>query len=174
MKWSTQNHTPKLYPLSEDMQSKPIIGFSARFLIPHVNSQFSQKFNIAPMNNALQIIQKKINAIQIGLLKFRSKENNVSLQVKAAAGNDCFFDCVTEEEVKGLHNKQVTLVQKHKDDYIYITGKVESVVKKNKTVISIVILKACWFVRASEGSLTWLEEKQVYERQPGVALRMAS
>ncbi|MCG2617166.1 hypothetical protein LZZ85_22915 [Terrimonas sp. NA20] len=126
------------------------------------------------MSNALKIIQQKINAIQSGLLKFRVKDSPVSLQVKAASGTDHCFDCVTEDEVKGLQNKQVRLVQKYKDDYIYITGKVESVVKKNKTIISIIILKACWFVRASEGSLTWLEEKQVYERQPGTALKMAS
>ncbi|MET0466322.1 MAG: hypothetical protein ABW007_24405 [Chitinophagaceae bacterium] len=126
------------------------------------------------MNNALQIIQQKINTIQTGLLKFRLKDSPVSLQVKAASGADHFFDCVTDDEVKGLQNKQVRLVQKYKDDYIYITGKVESVVKKNKTIISIIILKACWFVRASEGTLTWLEEKQVYERQPGTTLRLAS
>jgi hypothetical protein len=126
------------------------------------------------MSNALEIIQQKINAIQTGLLRFRSKDNQFSLQVKAAAGADFCFDCITEEEVKGLHNKQVRLVQKYKDDYIYITGKVESVVRKHKTIISIMILKACWFVRESEGAMTWLEEKQVYERQPGTSLRMAS
>ncbi|PZR22935.1 MAG: hypothetical protein DI535_25200 [Citrobacter freundii] len=127
------------------------------------------------MSNALQIIQKKINAIQLGLLRFRSKDSNVSLQVKATAGSgDYCFECITEDEVKGLHNKQVRLVQKYKDDYIYITGKVESVIRNKKTVISIAILKACWFVRASEGSMTWLEEKQVFEKRPDSSLRMAS
>lgn len=157
-----------------DMQNRLIAGCCARSHSITDSNPFFQKFNTVLMSNALQIIQKKINAIQTGLLRFRSKDNQVSLQVKAAAGGDHCFDCITEEEVKGLHNKQVRLVQKHKDDYIYITGKVESVVRKNKTVISIMILKACWFVRASEGSMTWLEEKQVYEKQSGNTLRMAS
>lgn len=126
------------------------------------------------MNKALQTIQQKINMIQTGLLRFKHKDNRMSLHVKAASDGDYSFDCVTEEEVKGLHNKEVRLVQKHKDDYIYITGKVQTVVKNHNTVISISILKACWFVRESEGTLTWLEEKQVYEKDPVAALRMAS
>ncbi|RYG43002.1 MAG: hypothetical protein EOO01_22060 [Chitinophagaceae bacterium] len=126
------------------------------------------------MNKALQIIQQKINTIQSGLLRFTQKDDRVSLQVKASAGGDCSFDCVTEEEVRGLQDKEVKLVQRYKDDYIYITGKVEAVVKNKKTVISILILKACWFVRESEGSMTWLKEKQVYELEANRSLRMAS
>ena len=126
------------------------------------------------MNKALQIIQQKINAIQSGLLRFTHKDSHVSLQVKAATAGEFSFDCTTEEDVKGLHHKEVRLVQKHEDDYIYITGKVETVVKNSKTTISVLILKACWFVRESEGTLTWLKEKQVYEIESSVALRMAS
>lgn len=126
------------------------------------------------MNNSLQIIQRKINSIQAGLLRFRQRDLQITLQVKAVAGDDLYFDCVTEENVKGLSNRLVRLVQKYKDDYIYITGKVESVVKRKKTIISIRILKACWFVRASEGSMTWLEEKQIFEVESGNALKMAS
>jgi hypothetical protein len=126
------------------------------------------------MNKALQSIQQKINMIQTGMLRFKRKDNQVSLQVKAASAGETSFDCITEEEVKGLHNKEVSLVQKHKDDYIYITGKVKTVVKNKKTIISISILKACWFVKESEGTLTWLEEKQVYEKDPATTLRMAS
>lgn len=125
------------------------------------------------MNKALQTIQQKINMIQSGLLRYKQNDDQVTLQVKAASANDYSFDCITDEDVKGLHNKEVSLVQKHKDDYLYITGKVNTVVKNKKTVISISILKACWFVRESEGTLTWLEEKHMYEKE-SVTLRMAS
>jgi len=125
------------------------------------------------MNKSLQIIQHKINAIQTGMLRFKEKDDQVSLQVKATAGSEYCFECITEEDVRGLRNKQVRLVQKHKDDYIYVTGKVDTVIKNKKTIISIVILKACWFVRRCEGATTWLQEQQVYEKNP-VSLRMAS
>lgn len=125
------------------------------------------------MRGHLQNIQEKINLIQFALLRFRLKDKLVTLHVKAVANGDDSLNCVLTEDdaLQRLVNKRVRVVQKYKDDYIYISGRVSAEVKNNRRILSIVINRACWFERRSKGSVTWLHEKYIYDRVP---LQLAS
>ncbi|HTD92597.1 MAG TPA: hypothetical protein VK644_02245 [Chitinophagaceae bacterium] len=120
------------------------------------------------MKQHLHDIREKVNLIQSALLRFQDKDKLVTLHVKAVANEDESIDCVVTESdsLHRLVNKKVRVVQKYKDDYIYISGKVSAEVRKNKRILSIVINRACWFERRSKGGVTWLHEKYIYDRIP--------
>lgn len=117
------------------------------------------------MNKSLQCIQQKSGDIQSGLLRFRDKHGQLTLQVKATPNEDASFNCVVTEhsENKRWVNRHVNLVQKRQDDYLYISGKVYGEVTKGSPILSVRIFRACWFVRESRGNLSWLTEKYIYE-----------
>ncbi len=119
------------------------------------------------MSKDLQKIRKKIQNIQFGILRCRQKDNQQSWQVKATSDDDNVLHCLVESEepYADILNKNVNLVQKHHDDYLYITGKVDAEVHDNVKILSIRILKACWFVRRQRGSVTWLQEKYMYQHE---------
>ena len=77
-------------------------------------------------------------------------------------------------DLKKLLNKRVSLIQKSENDYLYIAGKVQEKEGPNKRTIFIHILKACWFVRRSKGTLSWLQEKHIYDIMPQDNLELAS
>ena len=128
------------------------------------------------MNNPLRSIRNKIDTIQLGLLRYDDKKKKITLHVTAKANANNTLTCLIADamDLKKLANKKVNLVQKSEDDYLYISGEVNERVDANTKTLSINILKACWFVRKSKGSLSWLQEKHVYSILPEDDLGLAS
>src|ERR1051325_9941263 len=104
------------------------------------------------MNKELQIIREKIGDIQFGILRCRENDVQKSWQVKAAPDENNVLHCIVSGEMTGddIINKKVNLIQKYKNDYLFISGEVSAEVKKKVQVLSINIAKACWFVRKTK------------------------
>jgi len=117
------------------------------------------------MSNKLQHIQQKIDAIQFGLLRLRDDDHSNTWQVKTTTNEDNSLNCIITDDAprRRLVNKNVNLIQKYRDDYLYITGTVDEEVNRKSKILSIRILKACWFVRKTKGGVSWLQEKYIYE-----------
>ncbi len=128
------------------------------------------------MNKDLQLIRQKVRDIQFGLLQVRDNDVKTSWQVRATTNEDSSLSCIIKDISlrKKLINRNVNLIQKYKDDYLYITGKVSSEVNNGSKILSLHILKACWFVRKYRGGVAWLQEKHVYENFRVEDLEMAS
>jgi hypothetical protein len=118
------------------------------------------------MDKKLTQIRRKIGNIQSGLLRYRDKNNRIALPVKASmSALDEGLSCIVMEETspRPLLNRDVNLVQRSHDDYLYIRGRVSQDTRHGAHVISIDIRKACWFVRKSKGNASWLQEECIYE-----------
>ena len=117
------------------------------------------------MDKQQNSIVKKIGSIQFGLLRFKDKRKQLTLQVKATTNDDnTSLNCLIMDEVihPKLINKNIHLIQKYHQDYLYTTGKVIMEGQSNNRILFVRILKARWFVRKSRGSVSWLQEKQMY------------
>ena len=119
------------------------------------------------MNKTLKNIKQRAGAIQFGLLRVQNSAEPVTLQVKVAENEGEMLSCLLTDEVPrhGLLNKQVNLVQKYQDDYLYIACRVKDEMPIGKKIISLEILKACWFVKKTKGNISWLQQKYIYEPQ---------
>jgi hypothetical protein len=119
------------------------------------------------MDATIHNIQQKIDAIQNGLLRYRYNGKTVSLHVKIAVNDGDTLNCIVSGELpmQTLLNKNVTLIQKDHENYMYIGGRITNQAQKNTLILSIDIKKACWFIRKRKGSVTWLQEKCVYMPQ---------
>ena len=117
------------------------------------------------MNNTLQKILRKVESVQVGLLRAENKNEKILLQARAGSDQD-LLNCVVhkpEENTLNYNFRQVSLIQKDKQDYSYITCHVKDQSQNSKTVImSMEVLKACWFTRRSKGSVSWLQQKYTY------------
>ena len=121
------------------------------------------------MNLTLQKILRKVESVQVGLLRAEAKNEKILLQARAGSDQDLFLNCVVqkpdESEVPYNKFRQVSLIQRDKQDYLYITCQVKEQTQNNKAVImSMEVLKACWFTRRSKGSVSWLQQKYTYEK----------
>jgi hypothetical protein len=111
-------------------------------------------------------IREKINAIQVGLLRCKYKGEKISVPVKIVVDENNQLNCIATLEnipAKRLLNKDVTLIQKDLHNYMYIGGRINREVRNKTIIFSLNITKACWFIRKSKGSVTWLQEKCIYE-----------
>lgn len=127
------------------------------------------------MNKNLHYINQKIDAIQFALLRYQDKEDRVTMHVTAKTNDDTLICTTTgNTDLKKLVNKKVNLIQKSEDDYLYISGEVKEKPDKNKKTVFISIVKACWFIRKSRGTLSWLQEKHIYDISPADDLELAS
>ena len=126
------------------------------------------------MNNKLRCISQKINTIQNGLLRYDDAEGRITMHVTARSNDDNSLTCTVpgNTDLKKLINKRVNFIQKSENDYLYISGDVKE--RRNKKTVFINILKACWFVRKSKGTLSWLQEKHVYDISLRDDLELAS
>jgi hypothetical protein len=118
------------------------------------------------MNKTLRNIKQRMGAIQFGLLRLRDQDEQVTtFQVKLAENEGAMLSCLVTDSVPrlGLLNKSVNLIQKYHNDYLYIAGKVTDEMQSGKKILSVEITKACWFVKKSRGSVSWLQQKYVYE-----------
>ena len=127
------------------------------------------------MKKELSLIRKKINDLQVGLLRFRDNGEQVTLQVKAKSKDDESINCIItgDADLSMLANSNVNLVQKCENDYLYISGKVKEKAT-NRKMLSFKIIRACWFIRKSKGNLSWLQEKYIYDILPDEELELAS
>jgi len=115
------------------------------------------------MNSSLFLISQKIDKLQHGLLRFHDKAGKITLHVKAVSNEDASFNCIVEGSFdKRLYNRNVNLIQKSYNDYLYVSGKVSAETQQGAKIMSIRITKACWFERMKKGSLTWLKEKYTF------------
>ena len=127
------------------------------------------------MEKTIHNIQQKIDALQNALLRFKHNGKQVSLCVKVTVDENDSLNCLLvsdDMQLQSLVNKNVTLIQRDHDNYMYIGGRIAKKAKTNKLIISIDIQKASWFLRKSKGSVTWLQEKCVY--MPSQQLNLAS
>ena len=117
------------------------------------------------MNKELSSITKKIVDIQFGLLRFKDKKKQLTLQVKTTANDDASLNCLITDDIyhSKLMNKNIHLIQKYHEDYLYTTGKVIMEGPADNKLLFVQILKARWFVRRSKGNISWLQEKYIYE-----------
>ena len=127
------------------------------------------------MNRTLEKILRKVESVQLGLLRCSDDDQNVSLQARAGM-DESSLNCIVNNESGdiSLMSKNVRLIQMHKDDYLYISCRVKEEVKRDTaTVVSMEVLKACWFTRKSKGSVSWLTEKYIYNAR-GEEIDLAS
>ena len=120
------------------------------------------------MITTLQTILKKVADVQLALLRVENKDQKMLMQARAGTNED-FLNCIIHPEELGISllERHVSLIQKDKKDYLYITCKVKEEVRKDKAVIiSLEVLKACWFTCRSKGRVSWLQEKYMYETLP--------
>jgi hypothetical protein len=117
-----------------------------------------------PLPNNDNSIHEKICSIQLALLRFKHEGKQMTLHVKIAIDEEDRISCVASENLPSykLLNKNVVLIQKDQENYMYIGGRITRESKKNKLLLSIGIKKACWYIRKSKGSVTWLQEKCQY------------
>lgn len=117
-----------------------------------------------PLHKNDNSIQEKICSIQLALLRYKHDGKQMTLHVRIAVNEEDKISCVVFDElpVHKLLNKNVALIQKDRDNYMYIGGRITRESNKNKLLLSIDIKKACWYIRKSKGSVTWLQEKCQY------------
>jgi hypothetical protein len=118
------------------------------------------------MNRSLHIIQQKIGSMRVGLLSVGEGADKRRLQVSTSRINEGNkLNCVINSTPfsSSLLNREVVLIQKNNNDYLYVSCRVDDEVKTSSKVVSLSITKACWFVRKSKGSTAWLRQKYIYE-----------
>jgi len=128
------------------------------------------------MNPKLGMIRQKVGDILFGLVRYKTPAGYHTWQVKAVPGErDTLICLVADDWPKKMLNKEVNFIQKYKNDYLFIAGKISAERRKDSgTVLSIFIKKACWFERHSDRATSWLKEKLVYENHGKEQLGLAS
>jgi len=118
------------------------------------------------MNNQLNLIQKKISSIQYGILRYWEGEEQKSVQVKVVVNekDSVSFKILDSDAVPGLLDKHVNIIQKYREDYLFVAGTVTNEAK-NTGIISVKLEKASWFTKVKKGNVTWLKEVQKYEKE---------
>jgi hypothetical protein len=118
------------------------------------------------MSRKLQMIRDKMEAIRHGLLRFSEGSTRQSMEVKALMKDDTGISCILSDDghKTSLLNREVNLIQKDADDYLYISGKVDDEIRQKDKMISLRIIKAFWFTRRKKGSAVWLQEKFTYDK----------
>src|SRR5258705_2833112 len=88
---------------------------------------------INSMKENLAIISQKIGDIQFGLLRFSNKGEQRTMQVRTTiADNQQLLNCIVigDDPHTRLLNRNVSLVQKNEDDYLYIIGRISAEVEQ--------------------------------------------
>ena len=122
------------------------------------------------MDKKLQRIRHKVSDIQLGLLRFNDDGKRVALQVKATSSINisASLDCIVLDDDQDMQilNKDVNLIQRSHNDYLYLHGRISGEAKDRCRILSIDIYKASWFVRKTKGNISWLQETCSYESIP--------
>jgi hypothetical protein len=116
------------------------------------------------MQSTLQRILRKVESVQVGLLRIENQDGKLLLHARAGASLNGLNCIVSNEQTDSLITRQVSLIQKDKEDYLYLSCRVrEEITNKTALIMSMEVLKACWFTRKSKGSVSWLQQKYSYE-----------
>ncbi len=130
------------------------------------------------MHRNFYTISQKVNSIQAGLLRRQTKNGSITHHVLMKTCDDSMLICALTDsgkpDTRKLIGKRVNLIQKSENDYIYLSGIVMDKPTTNRRTLYIRLAKACWFVKKTKGSLSWLQEKYVYESIPLKNLGLAS
>lgn len=121
------------------------------------------------MDRNLKKILSKVKSVQLGLLRCQKDDQKLLLQTRAGTLNEQVNCIVDNKSVDvSLLSSNVNLIQKDKDDFLYITCRVtDQVVRNTAIIVSMEVLKASWFTRMTRGSVTWLKEKYTYDALSG-------
>jgi len=127
-------------------------------------------------NSTLVHIHNKVNEIKSALVRFQDNDIQVSLHVRVKSDGKNLIDCRAGEmvDLAKMHNKKVTVIQKSDKDYLYISGELVNGSGSNKKAFSLRIVRACWFILKSKGSVSWLQNKYIYDISAGTQLELAS
>jgi hypothetical protein len=123
------------------------------------------KENSTTMNKTIDLMHQKMEILKYGLLRVRQENEMLSVQVSTSVYDGKRLDCIFEESNTGsqLMNRDLVLIQKNGDDYFYITGRMDEETKKPGKVVSLRIIKACWFIRRKKDNVVWMQQKCVFE-----------
>lgn len=129
-----------------------------------------------PSNSNLLHIHKKIDEIETGLLRFQHNDNQVTLHVRAKSNGENLISCdfADKADLKKIVPGKVSLIQKSDKNYLYISGEIEKQNTGSKKTFSMRITRACWFILRSKGSVSWLQEKYIYDISGNTELGLAS
>ena len=119
------------------------------------------------MDHTLQKILRKVEAVQLGLLRAEEENEKILLQARAGSDNEMLNCVVHKEEAadRPYRFREVSLIQKDKEDYLYITCKVKEQTENQKSfIMSMEVIRASWFTRKSRGSVSWLQQNYCYEK----------
>jgi len=121
-------------------------------------------------------IHKKMNEINSALVRFRDNDSQVSLHVTIKSDGKNSIDCRAGEivDLTNMRNKKVSLIQKSDKDYLYISGELIKKSPGDKKAFSLRIHRACWFILKSKGSVSWLQNKYIYDISAGTQMELAS
>lgn len=117
------------------------------------------------MNQTLHKILRKVQTVQRGTLHIHINDEKYLYQARAGADEE-FLNCIVEktEISDSLISRNVSLIQRDKQDYLHITCKVKQVTSNQAAdVVSLEVLKACWFIRRFRRNISWLQQKYTYE-----------
>lgn len=130
------------------------------------NHLYSGKYiNHINMSRKLHLIRQKVESICYGMLRFSDGSVRTSMEVRALSNNGSRLSCIIKDNTQttSLLHRQVNLIQKKDNDYLYISGEVDDEVKAKDKTISLKINKAFWFTRKQKGNSVWLQEKFIYD-----------
>ena len=112
-------------------------------------------------------MSQKITNIQNGLLRFKNKDEKVSLHVEVDKHEilGTLNVTVKDSRYRGKFFKQAaSIIQKTGNGYLFVSGYITSGRKNEGPILSLNVLKAQLFVRKANGQATWLEEASTYEQ----------
>ena len=120
------------------------------------------------MENRWMHTMGKIIINSYGLLRFNNKSEKISLQVNVEptiSKNGAFHVVVKDGEFNmKLVNQNANFIQRTGNGYLFVTGYISSIIKYEKSILLLDVLKACLFVRKRMNHSTWLEETCLYEQ----------
>jgi hypothetical protein len=117
------------------------------------------------MDSSWKFIENRMKSIDKGLLRFRDKIGKKSFVINNILPDNpstISFTMTENEDPGRLINHSASLTQKSPEGYLYITGLISGMAKKDTLLM--IVSKAFWFVKKGKGKSSWLEEACVYEQ----------
>ncbi len=125
------------------------------------------------MNKKLHLIRQKIETMRYGLLRLSEGVEQQTMEVSTSVNDDHLLNCIIKSDTGLLLNREVAFIQKKGNDYLYVSGRIDDEVENTCKIVSLRIIKACWFTQKKRGSVVWLKEKYIYEN-PEKIIELAS
>jgi len=121
------------------------------------------------MENKWMHTMGKIINIRCGLLRFKNKNERISLPVdveQTICDNGSFQVVVKDGECPAkLINQNANFIQRTDSGYLFVSGYITSIMKYKKSILLLDVIKACSFDRKKTDHSSWLEETCLYEQR---------